>query len=78
MACREAALPCAVFGDGGAAHRLDTMHNNRVPFFEGVTGAVYYRSWTPAHPRAVLVFLHGLGQNSANYHRFARLMNDES
>lgn len=49
-----------------------------MPFFEGVTGAVHYRSWTTAHPRLVLVFLHGLGQNSGNYHRFARVMNNES
>lgn len=48
-----------------------------MPFFEGVTGAVHYRSWTTAHPRLVLVFLHGLGQNSGNYHRFARVMNSE-
>lgn len=48
-----------------------------MPFFEGVTGAVHYRSWTTAHPRLVLVFLHGLGQNSGHYHRFARVMNTE-
>lgn len=48
-----------------------------MPFFEGATGAVHYRSWTTAHPRLVLVFLHGLGQNSGHYHRFARLMNNE-
>lgn len=46
-----------------------------MPFFEGVTGAVHYRSWTTAHPHLVLVFLHGLGQNSGNYHRFARVLN---
>jgi alpha-beta hydrolase superfamily lysophospholipase len=49
-----------------------------MPFFEGVTGAVHYRSWTTPHPRLVLVFLHGLGQNSGNYHRFARVMNTEN
>ena len=48
-----------------------------MPFFEGVTGAVHYRSWTTAHPRLVLVFLHGLGQNSGHYHRFARILNTE-
>lgn len=46
-----------------------------MPFFEGVTGAVHYRSWTTAHPRLIVVFLHGLGQNSGHYHRFARVMN---
>lgn len=49
-----------------------------MPFFEGVTGAVHYRSWTTPHPHLVLVFLHGLGQNSGNYHRFARVLNAEN
>ncbi|MGA9869687.1 MAG: alpha/beta fold hydrolase [Rhodococcus sp. (in: high G+C Gram-positive bacteria)] len=49
-----------------------------MPFFEGATGAVHYRSWTTAHPQLVLVFLHGLGQNSGHYHRFARIMNNEN
>ncbi|OAK52602.1 alpha/beta hydrolase [Rhodococcoides kyotonense] len=49
-----------------------------MPFFEGVTGAVHYRSWTTAHPRLVLVFLHGLGQNSGHYHRLARVLNGEN
>lgn len=49
-----------------------------MPFFEGATGAVHYRSWTTPHPRVVLLFLHGLGQNSGNYHRFARVMNTEN
>lgn len=49
-----------------------------MPFFEGATGAVHYRSWTTAHPHLVLVFLHGLGQNSGHYHRFARVMNNEN
>lgn len=48
-----------------------------MPFFEGVTGAVHYRSWTTEHPRLALVFLHGLGQNSGHYHRFARVLNTE-
>lgn len=48
-----------------------------MPFFEGVTGAVHYRSWTTAHPRLVLVFLHGLGQHSGHYHRFSRVLNNE-
>ncbi|MDJ0396330.1 alpha/beta fold hydrolase [Rhodococcus sp. G-MC3] len=49
-----------------------------MPFFEGVTGAVHYRSWTTPHPSLVLLFLHGLGQNSGHYHRFARMMNNEN
>ncbi|OZD09846.1 alpha/beta hydrolase [Rhodococcus sp. 06-221-2] len=47
-----------------------------MPFFDGATGAVHYRTWTVADARFGLVFLHGLGQNSAHYHRFARLLNE--
>ncbi|MBF6175310.1 alpha/beta hydrolase [Nocardia blacklockiae] len=44
-------------------------------FFDGVNGRMHYRRWTVRQPRAVLVLLHGLGQQSADYHRFARAMN---
>lgn len=47
-----------------------------MPFFDGATGAVHYRTWTVADARFGLVFLHGLGQNSGHYHRFARLLNE--
>lgn len=47
-----------------------------MPFFDGATGAVHYRTWTVPGARFGLVFLHGLGQNSGHYHRFARLLND--
>lgn len=46
-----------------------------MPFFEGVNGRVHFRRWPAPRPRVVLVFLHGLGQQSADYHRFARAMN---
>lgn len=49
-----------------------------MPFFDGATGAVHYRTWTVPEARFGLVFLHGLGQNSAHYHRFARLLNERS
>lgn len=45
-----------------------------MPFFAGVTGQVHYRTWAAADPRARLVFLHGMGQHSGQYHRFGRAM----
>ncbi|NNH72357.1 alpha/beta fold hydrolase [Nocardia uniformis] len=44
-------------------------------YFEGVSGLVHYRRWPVEHPTAVLVLLHGLGQQSADYHRFSRALN---
>lgn len=45
-------------------------------FFEGVGGRMNCRIWRGAgEVDAVLVFLHGLGQCSADYHRFGRAMN---
>ncbi|HEY5855949.1 MAG TPA: alpha/beta fold hydrolase [Aldersonia sp.] len=45
-----------------------------MPFFAGVTGQVHYRHWETSDPRARLVFLHGMGQHSGQYHRFGRAM----
>lgn len=42
-----------------------------VPFFEGSRGRVHYRRWPVESPRAHVVFLHGRGQHSGHYHRFA-------
>ncbi|MFI6869339.1 alpha/beta hydrolase [Nocardia sp. NPDC050406] len=44
-------------------------------YFEGVSGLVHYRRWPIESPTAVVVLLHGLGQQSADYHRFARALN---
>lgn len=35
---------------------------------------MHYRTWNAPEPRADLVFLHGRGQHSGNYHRFAGLL----
>ncbi|MFD0000286.1 alpha/beta hydrolase [Nocardia sp. NPDC127526] len=44
-------------------------------FFDGADGRMNYRIWrAAAEPAAVLVFLHGIGQCSADYHRFGRAM----
>lgn len=48
-----------------------------MPFFDGRTGQVYFRHWPAAGgavPTVSLVFLHGLGQHSGQYHRFAGAM----
>ncbi|GGF97940.1 hypothetical protein GCM10007304_09860 [Rhodococcoides trifolii] len=45
-----------------------------MPFFDGARGRVHYRTWNAAEPHADLVFLHGRGQHSGNYHRFAGLL----
>lgn len=48
-----------------------------MPFFAGASGQVHYRHWPCADPVAGLVFLHGMGQNSGHYHRFARALGAE-
>lgn len=46
-----------------------------MPFFDGVTGPVYYRHWGARRRAAGLVFLHGFGEHSGLYHRFAADLN---
>jgi alpha-beta hydrolase superfamily lysophospholipase len=48
--------------------------NVAVPFIEGVSGRVHYRTWSAESPRAVVVFLHGYRQSSSDYHRFGRAL----
>jgi alpha-beta hydrolase superfamily lysophospholipase len=48
--------------------------NVAVPFIEGVSGRVHYRTWPVESPRAALVFLHGIRQSSSDYHRFGRAL----
>jgi alpha-beta hydrolase superfamily lysophospholipase len=46
-----------------------------MPQFDGAAGAVNYRKW-PAHDaRAVAVFVHGVGEHSGLYDRFAARLN---
>lgn len=40
-------------------------------FFSGATGRIHWRHWTVDEPRAGVVFAHGFGQHTGNYHRFA-------
>lgn len=42
-----------------------------MPFFDGTRGPIYYRHWAADSPRAHVVFLHGYGEHSGLYHRFA-------
>jgi alpha-beta hydrolase superfamily lysophospholipase len=47
-----------------------------MPFFEGVSGRVYFRSWRVVPPRrAAVVFLHGFGEHSGLYHRLGNTLN---
>lgn len=46
-----------------------------MPRFDGATGSVYYREWLAAAPRASVVFVHGVGEHSGLYHRFAAALN---
>ena len=43
-----------------------------MPFIDGAAGRIYYRHWsTPEPPTTSLVFLHGFGEHSGLYHRYA-------
>lgn len=45
-----------------------------MPFFDGRAGQVHFRRWPAGgggEPTLSLIFLHGLGQHSGQYHRFA-------
>jgi alpha-beta hydrolase superfamily lysophospholipase len=46
-----------------------------MPLFESDHGRVYYRHWAAADPHAVVVFLHGFGENTAFYHRYGFALN---
>lgn len=46
-----------------------------MPHFTGVAGRVYYRFWEVPDARAGIVFLHGYGEHSGLYHRFAAALN---
>jgi alpha-beta hydrolase superfamily lysophospholipase len=49
-----------------------------MPFFDGVDGAVYYKAWRAADPRASLVLLHGFGEHSGMYHRLGNRLTAEN
>jgi alpha-beta hydrolase superfamily lysophospholipase len=36
---------------------------------------IYYRHWAAADPHAVVIFLHGFGENTALYHRYGFALN---
>lgn len=42
-----------------------------MPFFDGAQGRVYYRHWQAENTRAAIVFLHGFGEHTGVYHRYA-------
>jgi alpha-beta hydrolase superfamily lysophospholipase len=47
-----------------------------MPFIDHPTGRAYYRHWAAPDPRAVVVFLHGFGEHTGVYHRYAFALND--
>src|ERR1700760_4970338 len=56
-------------GPGRPARCWSTLKPD-MPYFDGVTGRVYYRAWRAPAPRtAAVVFLHGFGEHSGLYHR---------
>lgn len=44
--------------------------------FAGNAGKIHYRDWTPAEPRVLAVFFHGLGEHIGSYEPFAAALND--
>jgi alpha-beta hydrolase superfamily lysophospholipase len=46
-----------------------------MPFLETSDGRAYYRHWASETPRAALVFLHGFGEHTGVYHRYAFTLN---
>ena len=46
-----------------------------MPFLDHPAGPVHYRHWACAQPRAAVVFLHGFGENTGLYDRYASALN---
>jgi alpha-beta hydrolase superfamily lysophospholipase len=46
-----------------------------MPFLESHGGRAYYRHWACAEPTAAVVFLHGFGEHTGLYHRYAFALN---
>lgn len=46
-----------------------------MPFLDHDRGPAYYRHWAAEDPRAAVVFLHGFGEHTGLYHRYAFALN---
>jgi alpha-beta hydrolase superfamily lysophospholipase len=46
-----------------------------MPFIDHQQGKAYYRHWASAAPRAAVIFLHGFGEHTGVYHRYAFSLN---
>ena len=44
-------------------------------FFDGARGRMFYRNWLVDDPAATVVFLHGFGEHSGLYDRYAAALN---
>jgi len=56
---------------------LQPTVNSDEESFQSVSGAnIFYRRWTPAEPRAVILLAHGLAEHSGRYDEFANFFAD--
>jgi alpha-beta hydrolase superfamily lysophospholipase len=46
-----------------------------MPFIDHQRGKAYYRQWAATEPRAAVIFLHGFGEHTGVYHRYAFALN---
>jgi alpha-beta hydrolase superfamily lysophospholipase len=46
-----------------------------MPFIDTEYGPAYYRHWAAAEAKAAIVFLHGFGEHTGLYHRYAFTLN---
>lgn len=46
-----------------------------MPTFDTAFDTIYYRNWPVANPLAQIVFIHGFGEHTGHYERFASAMN---
>ena len=46
-----------------------------MPYLQNCEKKVFYRKWDIENPKADVVFIHGVGEYSGLYHRFAHLLN---
>jgi len=50
------------------------MHNRQGRFPAADGTVIFYRSWSPPEPRALVILVHGLAEHSGRYEHFARFL----
>ena len=53
-----------------------TVNSNEALFQSGSGANIFYRCWTPAEPRAVILLVHGLAEHGGRYDEFANFFAD--